>query len=333
MTNKRVVILHEPISASPREDEEDLFIAIESVRRVLQELDYQTTEVPFSLNLEKAAKTLLDSPPLFVFNLVETVADRGGLSFLACALLERLQLSFTGNPSPAMFLTSNKIVTKKLLSRFLIPTPPWVSHPEDQDFIPGEPYIIKPISEDASIGLDQESLLHSNSYDSLRHLISRKAAAFQTGFFAEKYIEGREFNVSLLGSKRHPHILPIAEMHFQDYAEKKLVKILDYDSKWNKESFQYHHTIPHFDFPQEDQLLVAEINRLVLQCWSLFELNGYARIDLRVDAQGRPWVIEINANPCLSPDSGLVMAADRAGLSYRELIRRITAALNEVPYG
>jgi D-alanine-D-alanine ligase len=332
MTNKRVVILHEGISASPREDQKDLLVEIESVRRNLQELDYQITELPLSLNLEEAAKGLSEVPPLFVFNLVETVADHGGLSFLACVLLERLQLRYTGNATTAMVITSNKLHTKKLLTRFQIPTPPWVSPPEDQHFTPGESYIIKPISEDGSLGLDQDSLMRPYGYGELKKRITLKTTAFQTGFFGEKYIAGREFNVSVLGQKRHPQILPVAEMLFQNYSEKNLVTILDYDSKWNKESFQYRHTIRQFDFPREDQTLLTEIRRMVLQCWFLFDLNGYARIDLRVDSQGRPWVIEINANPCLSPDSGFVMAAERADLSYRELISRIITALNEAPY-
>ena len=83
------------------------------------------------------------------------------------------------------------------------------------------------------------------------------------------------------------------------------------------------HTVRRFDFPAQDGALLAELRRVAAQCWNAFGLRGYARVDFRVDAENRPFVLEVNANPCLSPDAGFAAAAARAGLSYLQVVERI----------
>jgi D-alanine-D-alanine ligase len=96
-----------------------------------------------------------------------------------------------------------------------------------------------------------------------------------------------------------------------------------YRAKWEPDSFAYNHTVPTFDFPPEDDALIAELGHLARKSWHCFGLSGYARVDFRVDEQARPWILEINVNPCLSPDAGFAAALRRAGISYAEATSRI----------
>ena len=107
-----------------------------------------------------------------------------------------------------------------------------------------------------------------------------------------------------------------------DYPQGK-PRFVGYNAKWDESSFEYTRTPRCFDFPPEDASLLAELQRLSLRCWDVFGLRGYARVDFRVDADGRPWVLEVNTNPCLSPDAGFMAAAARAGLSCSDAVRRI----------
>ena len=152
----------------------------------------------------------------------------------------------------------------------------------------------------------------------------RRAERLGGEVFAEAYIAGREFNLSVLAGPDGPEVLPPAEIHFVDYPDDR-PRIVGYRAKWDSDSFEYHHTPRSFDFPPPDAPLLAELCRLARACWDLFGLRGYARVDFRVDETGQPWVLEINANPCLSPDAGFGAAAERAGLSFPAVIARILA--------
>ena len=133
---------------------------------------------------------------------------------------------------------------------------------------------------------------------------------------------GREFNLSVLASESGPQVLPPAEIDFAAYPADK-PRIVGYQAKWDEASFEYHHTPRRFDFPPSDSGLVAELGRLAIGCWHQFGLRGYARVDFRVDRQGRPWILEVNSNPCLSLDAGFAAAVERAEMTYDEAIRRI----------
>ena len=130
-----------------------------------------------------------------------------------------------------------------------------------------------------------------------------------------------------------PRVLPIGEIVFVDYPDDK-PRIVDYNAKWVEDSFEYNHTPRIFDVAPADVALRAELARLALQCWRLFGLAGYARVDFRVDSAGRPWVLEVNANPCASPDAGYAAMLAEAGLTYDQGISEIVqAALRRVGKG
>jgi D-alanine-D-alanine ligase len=100
-------------------------------------------------------------------------------------------------------------------------------------------------------------------------------------------------------------------------------RIVDYRAKWDEAAFEYHHTPRRFDFDSTDSRLLERLKTLARQCWHYFGLAGYARVDFRVDHEGNPWILEINANPCLSPDAGFAAALEKAGIAYVDAIGRI----------
>jgi D-alanine-D-alanine ligase len=177
--------------------------------------------------------------------------------------------------------------------------------------------------EEASVGIDDASVVRDPA--ALAGELARRARAYGGEWFAESYVEGREFNVSLLDGPGGAEVLPPAEIDFVDFPEGK-PRMVGYRAKWDDDSFEFHHTPRRFDFPASDTALLARLAEVARRSWQVFGLRGYARVDFRVDGAGTPWVLEINANPCLSPDSGFVAAAERAGLGCEALVGRILEA-------
>jgi len=128
--------------------------------------------------------------------------------------------------------------------------------------------------------------------------------------------------MALIAGKSGVRALPPAEMQFIGFGPDKL-KLLDYNAKWVEGTFEYENTARTMDFTDEDDALVSNLQNIAKQCWHLFGLRGYARVDFRIDKNGQPWVLEINANPCLSLEAGFAFAVDRAGLEYHEAIELI----------
>ena len=322
----RVVVLHGKVAEDAGKDELDVLVQRDAVSTALTGLGYDPTALPFSLDLEGVVRGLRALCPAFVFNLVESVEGRGRLIHLAPSLLDHLVLPYTGSRTEAIFLTSNKILGKGILRAAGIPTPSWSTlhdfpgHP----LAHGTPYIVKSIWEHASIGLDEESLVWATSPDELRRILGERRDRLAGPCFAEAYIEGREFNLSLLADRDGPEVLPPAEIRFEGYPTGK-PRVVSYRAKWDEDSFEYRHTQRSFDFSGEDRGLLENLARIALECWRAFELKGYARVDFRVDQEGRPWVLEVNANPCLSPDAGFAAAAERAAVPYSHVIARIVA--------
>lgn len=319
----KAVVLHGRVPQGAPKDEQDVLVQVEAVSRALSDLGYDSVAVAFSVDIKKVTEALHAIQPSIVFNLVESIEGQGRLVHLAPTILEFLKLPFTGARSEAMFLTSNKLLAKKILNASGISTPPWLSLESIQKDVKVDgPYIIKSVWEHASIGLDAESVIFAKSANQLRHEIKHRLKKYNGGCFAEAYIEGREFNLPLLASRSGPQALPPSEILFIDYPEGKL-RLVDYRAKWEEESFEYVHTQRCFDFPEEDKILLKQLEGIAINCWNIFGLRGYARVDFRLDQSGRPWVLEVNANPCISPDGGFVAAAQLVGLSFHKVIERI----------
>jgi D-alanine-D-alanine ligase len=321
----RVAVLHDHVSqedAGP--DQKDVLVQTEAVCTALRELGYHPVTLSASLDLSALTRELKELHPSFVFNLVESVEGHGRLIYMPPAVLDCLRVPYTGSGTDAIYLTSNKLAAKKTLRSVSIRTPNSFSAKDLRQapaFSPG-PYIVKSVWEHASIGLDEESVMTADHPGNLLARIREMETNLGTDCFAESYVEGREFNLSVLAAEGGGQVLPPAEIRFEEYPEGKR-RILGYRAKWLEDSFEYLHTIRTFDFPASDHSLLQTLSDMAANCWALFDLRGYARVDFRVDGGGVPWVLEVNANPCLSPDAGFAAAAARAGLRFTQVVERI----------
>lgn len=323
MKKLNCVILYNQLSENPTADEADVLDQVKVVGDMLTLLGVSHTELTFSLRLDLVEEELKKRTPDFVFNLVESINNNGKLLILSPALLAAMHIPFSGGSLEATFITTSKVLTKDKLLSAGIPTAKWISPKETQLLEKSKRYILKPIWEDGSLGIDEENVFWGHDEDYKLKLSRYNPAEY----FIEEYIDGREFNISVMATENGPLVLTPAEMQFINYPEGK-PKVMGYTSKWSEDTFEYESTRRTFVYQPEDLALVEMLKEIVRKCWITFGLNGYARVDLRVDKQGNPFVLEINSNPCISPDSGFHAACIYDGIPYHEAIRRI---VNDIP--
>ena len=333
MNHQKIAIVYGRVDPSAPADEADVLVQVNTVRAALHALGHETFDVPMTLDLGVTAAVLKAARPFIAFNLAETIEGKGSLIHLAPSLLDTLGIPYTGAPCEAILLTSHKVLAKRSLVAGRLPTPLWAAAAEALDAGPGfpAPWIVKSVWEHASIGLEDSSVVWSA--DDLAAEIRRRAnRETLENLFVESFIDGREFNLALMGGEKEPESLPPAEIRFVGFPQGK-PRMVGYKAKWEEGSFEYGATPRVFDFPAGDQDLVRDLVRLSRDCWRLFGLRGYARVDFRVDPSGCPWILEVNTNPCLAPDAGFMAAAGRAGLTTEDVVERIVSAATRVQAG
>lgn len=295
---EKVVVLHNKISENPTTDELDVLDQVKDVKDALEKLGYETAVVPFSFDLNQAIKDIKAENAKFVFNLVEGIDNDGQLITVAPAILDYLKIPYTGCTKESMFLTSNKVLTKKIMQSNGIPTAEWVTSDNARDnvFLDGERYIVKATWEDASIGLDEDAVVSPKSKEDLLNIIKAKNEKYKIEFFAERYIHGRDLTISMVARKQ----MPVCEVTFLGYYDDNKARVFNYNAKWVKDTPEYDNTDIEFEFDGIKKSAIEEMQKIAYDCWDIFGLKGYARVDFRVDEAGKPFVLEINPNPCIS---------------------------------
>ncbi len=277
-----------------------------------------------SLNLNDNFQILLDTlereKPDAVFNCIEIFYGKAPLEMNLAGLFELLEVPYTGAPSLALANCQNKSLTKKILRENGIPTPLFeiAYTPEHPIALDCYPLIVKPIAEDASAGIENASVVHSP--EQLRSRVEYVHDEFKQPALVEQFIAGRELNVSVLGGT-NPRVLPISEIDFSKMPD-HLEKIVSYQAKWDSLHEAYHRTIPICPaiLPDEVRLHVEEI---ALQVYHIMELRDYCRVDIRVNSDFEPFVLEANPNPDLSEGAGFMRSAEAAGYTYQSMIKHI----------
>jgi len=325
----RVTVVHNQVAIDDAPDDKDVLLQVEAATEALISLGHEVIHLECTLNLETIKQKLKELEPELVFNLVESLGGHGSLIHLFPSLLEAIRLRYTGSQAETIRLTSNKTEAKGRMRGAGLPTPDWIGpDPKpavpamESSFVQDKTWIIKSLWEHASVGLDENSIVKADSASFLTIEMAKRSSSLGGICFAEEFIPGREFNLSLLGGDNGPKVLPPAEICFEGFDPAK-PQIVDYRAKWEEDSFEYQNTLRHFEFSDRDDLLVTELQALARRCWEVFGLRGYARVDFRVDAANRPWILEVNANPCLSPDAGFAAALSRAGISFRKAVSSI----------
>ena len=315
----KILLLHSDVPADAPPEDQDTLIAAAAVAAALERRHYRVVKAAFRKDALPALIGL-ENPDL-VFNLVEGVDGKGILAPQAPRLLSILHMPFTGAGADVMELTTDKPATKQKLKDAGLATPDWAV-PPDWSGLDGRHWIVKSALEDGSIGLDDDCVVEGIYAVKARAL--ECVARFGGHWFAEEYVEGREFNIALLGSAHALRILPMAEMTFADWPEGK-PQIVGYGAKWDEVSTGYTHTVRRFGVEQDEPELAAKLKAACEKTWELFGLTGFVRVDFRVK-NGEPLVLEINVNPCISPDAGFAAAAQAAGMDYDTLIEEIVKA-------
>lgn len=312
----KIVIAYNQPGKNALEDELDILHEVALVSGCLKELGHHPIELPMTLNLAEAFAFLQNEKPDLVFNLAESLENYGAIVYFVPALLEVLQIPYTGNPTVPMFLTAGKTLTKQALIEFKLPAPSTWKPSEAKKLPPGK-YILKPLWEEGSLGLDEDSVFEVPGFD-----IEKISKLKDNLYFIEPYIDGREFNVSLLADENDPQVLAVAEIRFVDYPENK-PKVLGYKSKWNEDSFEYQNTVRTYGLGENGDAIHKNLADLSVKCWKILGLRGYARVDFRMDNGGNPYILEVNANPCITPGSGFYAACEHAGITFTQAVERI----------
>lgn len=324
MGSIRVVIAHNPVAPGDDPSTADVLDEAAFVERALAELGILSERRAVA---GPEALAGLAAPETLIFNLIESPPGAWWRQCAAAGALELLGAPFTGAPAAALWLTTDKILTRAALAAEGLPVAPggWLDlddfeKPSVLDRTP-PPWILKPACEDASIGLD------GNPVCATREEALARAALLHQRFpgqriVAEHFLPGRELNVSVLEGPEGPEVLPIPEMTYLDYPE-DLPKIMSWDAKWGEGTFAYDHTVRRFLTDPADEPLMARVRDLVRHAWKVCGLAGYARVDLRLDETGQPCILEVNANPCLAEGAGLEVSAARAGIGPAALVQRI----------
>ncbi len=328
----RVAILYNAVSENAKTDELDVLEQLEAIYAVLGRLGAAVERVPCTLDLKTIALALDRFKPDAVFNLVECLEGYGRLIHVVPAMLDALGVPYTGCSAEALYLTSNKTLAKERMRAAGIPTPDWAG-PWPRGGVASlvkkrssarrrSRHIVKAVWEHASFGMDDDVIVDGADEAGLLARMEELAPRLRGECFAEAFVEGREFNVSIVSTADGPRVFPLAEILFLHFPKGK-PRIVNYKAKWEEDAIEYRGTPRTFDFKQEDGELLAELVRIAREAWDLFGLRGYARVDYRVDKKNRPYILEVNANPCISPDSGFIAAAQQGGFGYDTLIGMI----------
>jgi D-alanine-D-alanine ligase len=274
-------------------------------------------------DLTGAMSAIAAFAPGVVFNLCESLSGDARFEPLLPMLLERAEIAYTGSPPLALGLALHKQKAKNVLRGAGVPTPDAVclDAPDVSAVALPFPLIVKPSREDASTGISSRSVVHDRA--ELGRQVAGVITRYHQPALVERYIEGREIYVSMLGRRDGGiDLLPLHEIDFSEMPAGR-PRIVSFAAKWEESSPEYRGTKPVPCAPLPDDI-AARIASVARTAFAAMELRDYGRLDLRLAADGTPYVIDVNPNCDLSETSGGFARAGRAaGLGYDEVIRRI----------
>ena len=298
-------------------------IVMPQVARALETAGHKPTIVTIHDDAAEIVQGIRASKPDLVFNLVEAFADDilGGLMGVT-GLLDLLQVPYTGGGPGELYLQEDKALSKKLLAYEQVLYPDFASFaPNSADFETGGnlrmPLFVKPARMDASLGIDEKSLVRNSG--ELMERVAHIHRTYGDTALAEEYIEGREFYVAVLGNEQ-PVAFPPIEMDFSGLPDGS-VRIMDNEAKFDESSDRYQGTKA--VIADVDPELKAKLQRVSLDAYRALRVRDYGRIDLRLTETGQLYVIEVNASCYLEETSEFAMAAAAAGIDYATLVNRI----------
>lgn len=319
----KVLVVYNVVEKTER-GEDDLFaeqeiIFVEQhIEKALQEHGHLTVAVPIRNDLWGPLKPY-DPNEWLIFNLCESFRNRTYLEPYIISVFEYLGFRYTGSDRRTLAHCLNKARAKETLQAHGIPTAafqlftPWTVHQRHLEF----PLFVKPVSEDASIGITPRSVVQDDR--ALRRQVRYIWETYHEPALVEEFIDGREFNVTVLGNES-PRVLPLSEINFR-HIRNPFARIVSFRAKWVPTSEEYLKTPPTCP-ARVSASLQTRIEDVARRAYLAMGLRDYGRVDIRVRA-GIPYVLEVNPNADLSPDAGIARAARTAGMSYADLADEI----------
>jgi len=306
---------------SPRKDNQDAVRCAESVREALRQSGIFSEicffdPAFFSGQAGKLRDWLARNRPACVFNLFEGFSDDSAKEVEFAAVLEQSGIAFTGNSSRALSACLDKSRCKAILREcgIAVPDGQVVTREEDLPAIRLEyPMFVKPCCEDASVGIDAESLcLHAQQ---LERSVRKKLRQFPGGLMVEEFIDGREYNAAYLGSDPY-ELLAVSELDYARHAHCR--PFISYESKWDEASRDYRE----LNFRVLESMPLAVMFADCQTAARRLGCRGYFRMDLR-EKNGRMYLLDVNPNPDINEDAGFIRQARAAGWTYPQIIKKI----------
>lgn len=312
----RVVILHnQPVLPEDHPDadsEHEIYFTTEFVQQTLTEAGYDVRLLGVSRDPGVLMEGLRDLRPDVVFNLFEGLADFGETEAYAAGILEWLEIPYTGCPYQTLCLARAKHVAKHLLAGAGLPTAKFfvVEDAPVEDCPLDWPVIVKPATQDASVGVDQGSVV--TDLDRLNDRVASLLDNYGSPVLVEEFIRGREFSVGVVETTEL-RVLPVSEILFTE-KDPDFWPIVTYDAKWKPGSRDYEATPPKYP-ARVSPPLRDKLQALAKRAFRLLGCRDYARVDFRVRGS-KPYILEINPNPDFSPEAGLSGGLESAGISH-----------------
>lgn len=280
-------------------------------------IDYRIVSVS---SIKDVVGILTGASEKIVFNLVETIEGSAVKASLVPSLCLAFGKGFTGCDTLSLMLTTDKWQSKAVLAAAGMPVPQAVQIQPGQKAKPefAGPYIVKPVAADASEGIDNASIIKARGA-ALDKAVGRIHTQFKQTAIIEQFIDGREFNITVLHKDGKPMVMPVAEIDFSAFSKDK-PRIVGYEAKWKEDSFEFHNT-PRVVPANASKSLAKQLTVLAAQAAAAVGCTDYCRVDFRMDRENRPFILEVNANPDISPDAGLTAAIDAAGIKYHQFIK------------
>jgi D-alanine-D-alanine ligase len=288
----------------------------------LKEAGHEVHNLGVGDDLGVVRKAIDDLEPHVVFNLLEDFHDVAVFDQNVVSYLELLRIPYTGCNPRGLLLARDKGLSKKLLAYHRIPVPEFavfqigraVRRPKRLGF----PLIVKSLTAEASAGISQASVVTDD--DKLRERVRFVHQTIGTDAIAERYIDGRELYVGVIGNQRL-QMFPVWELHLTKMPEEAW-RIATNRVKWNRD-YQKRRGVKTAEAKGLPEGMAEYIHRLCKRVYRTLNLSGYARIDMRLDENGRIYVLEANPNPQLAYGEDLAESAEKAGISYPDLLQRI----------
>lgn len=272
-------------------------------------------------NLELLFKNLKEEKPDVIFNFVEIYKDNPRLEMNIVGLFELIGIPYTGAPSMGLANCQNKMLAKRLLSSAGIRIPHFfIVHAKSERYSHKleYPLLVKPAFEDASVGIENESIVSNGKQ--LRKRIEHVLKQFNQPALVEEFIEGRELNVAVMGDKKL-RVLPISEIDFSTMPD-HLHNIVSFQAKWDPNHEAYHKTVPVCP-AQLPKNIEKRAKELAFKAFKVMGCRDYARVDMRLSKDNKLYVLEVNPNPDITEGAGFMRSAQHAGMSYAQALKRI----------